>query len=390
METFLDQKNIDDFRNSINETEIFRRDERYKDISNLFPVVMDRMDSCVSYLNNHATPPETEEELLVFIMYSCMIIDALHQLFRSKPLDLKRPFKDNEDESYKYFKETCMSAPLNLSNNDCPTDDKFFEYFRSLTMAHPFETSRPKFFEKNEVQYSPWVIKYQKYYPFKEVKNAIGVRIYSNKFDEIKDLIFSFDILKDYIKSRYDLIDIINIKINEITSTTKNEWKKNIIPNDLSPLATLEKIISIFSQRYLEHYNHYIETAILYLGYPITNPNNYSYVDEYRDALEQIIPNLVKGANELNYDDSINELSAVLSPYTKNYNSGNYELEKIFVYLKEDKVGTDDYDFALQMAKSFDTNFACKWVEIDFDSMNIDEIKLLIRVSCFKDNLENK
>ena len=127
METFLDQKNIDDFRNSINETEIFRRDERYKDISNLFPVVMDRMDSCVSYLNNHATPPETEEELLVFIMYSCMIIDALHQLFRSKPLDLKRPFKDNEDESYKYFKETCMSAPLNLSNNDCPTDDKFFE-----------------------------------------------------------------------------------------------------------------------------------------------------------------------------------------------------------------------------------------------------------------------
>ena len=85
-----------------------------------------------------------------------------------------------------------MSKPLNIEKHKCPTDDKFFEYLRSIMFAHPFETNRPKFFMKHEIQYSPWVIANNPATKFRGIKDGVGVRIYSNKFDEIKDLIFFF------------------------------------------------------------------------------------------------------------------------------------------------------------------------------------------------------
>lgn len=124
-------------------------------------------------LNGHAETPKTEEDFLSFVMFSCMVLDAVKHVL--KQLDIEKIDKID------YFQNICLSKPLNIEKHKCPTDDKFFEYLRSIMFAHPFETNRPKFFMKHEIQYSPWVIANNPATKFRGIKDGVGVRIYSNK-----------------------------------------------------------------------------------------------------------------------------------------------------------------------------------------------------------------
>ncbi|MFT9057616.1 MAG: hypothetical protein ABF449_13610, partial [Ethanoligenens sp.] len=157
MNEFLDTSLCKEFRKAINESPIWSHEECYKEHYNLFCAVMDRIDSCTDYLNRHSDTPGTETDFLVFLMFGCMVLDAVKQVLGQLGLPYEFIAQDKAS-SYQYFKEYCTDYPLELKDELCPTDDKFFEYFRSITFAHPFETNRPKFFQKGEIQYSPWVI----------------------------------------------------------------------------------------------------------------------------------------------------------------------------------------------------------------------------------------
>ncbi|MCJ7967846.1 MAG: hypothetical protein MUW51_01595 [Lactococcus lactis] len=148
---------------------------------------------------------------MVFMMYSSMVKDASKQL--GDVLGVDYPFMNkNDDVNFKFFKSFCMRKPLNLEERIVPTDDKFFEYFRSIAFAHPFETSRANFLKKNdnEIHYSPFVIVNDHMLsPLKEIKDAVGVRVYTNKadgWDSILDIEISFNSLKNFIESRYNFI----------------------------------------------------------------------------------------------------------------------------------------------------------------------------------------
>lgn len=237
MEVFLNPDVYREFRNAFNETPLFMYNEEYKTCFNLFCAVTDRLESCIEYLNGHAETPKTEEDFLSFVMFSCMVLDAVKHVL--KQLDIEKIDKID------YFQNICLSKPLNIEKHKCPTDDKFFEYLRSIMFAHPFETNRPKFFMKHEIQYSPWVIANNPATKFRGIKDGVGVRIYSNKFDEIKDLIFSFDVLKKYIKSQYLLLDLATEKVKEIVSLKEIEWKKHKINRSLDYLDILKEIKDI-------------------------------------------------------------------------------------------------------------------------------------------------
>lgn len=63
--------------------------------------------------------------------------------------------------------------------------------------------------------------------------------------------------------------------------------------------------------------------------------------------------------------------------------NSNYELEKIFTNLNS--ILDDDktlrlYDFDFKMAIQFYNSYSSKYVEIDFNNMTIQRIKLLIRI----------
>ncbi|MFL2077166.1 hypothetical protein [Marinilactibacillus psychrotolerans] len=387
MGVFLDKSICYRFRESIGETKIFVYDEGLKNHYNLFCVVMDRLDSSIEYLNKNSKKPKTENDFLFFITHSCIVLDAVKQLFQS--LNLTNTYTDiNNANSYTYFKDTCTAYPRIFPEDKLPTDDKFFEYFRSLSMAHPFETSRPKFFKKNEIQYSPWIIVRSS---FSELKDPVGARIYSNQFEDIQDLKFPFERLKGYINSRYLLIDEATEKIHQIVEEKRGIWKKNKIPRQLPPIQTLEEIKKRLKERYEETYT--VDSALNCFKVQLTDINNQSIVLNYLKVIEDLLPSLIDTIDMLNHERSEDLLYSVLNTRPKSmHQMADYQLEKIFMYLDISDETSSNYHWGLEQAEDFAEGLGNKWVSINTDTMNAEEIKLLVRVACYfekKEQLNN-
>lgn len=380
MELFLNPDVYREFRNAFNETPLFMYNEEYKTCFNLFCAVTDRLESCIEYLNGHAETPKTEEDFLSFVMFSCMVLDAVKHVL--KQLDIEKIDKID------YFQNICLSKPLNIEKHKCPTDDKFFEYLRSIMFAHPFETNRPKFFMKHEIQYSPWVIANNPATKFRGIKDGVGVRIYSNKFDEIKDLIFSFDVLKKYIKSQYLLLDLATEKVKEIVSLKEIEWKKHKINRSLDYLDILKEIKDILKLRHEEYYD--VETVIRYMGCKNTLKENLTSVERFKQGIIEIIPDLCDAIDSLNYEMATEKLDYILHqrPW-KMHSMANYQLGKIYCDLNETQI-VSKREWALEQVELFSKEFAKKWVTIIPQEMSFDEIKLLVTVSCYLEKIEQE
>ena len=380
MEVFLNPDVYREFRNAFNETPLFMYNEEYKTCFNLFCAVTDRLESCIEYLNGHAETPKTEEDFLSFVMFSCMVLDAVKHVL--KQLDIEKIDKID------YFQNICLSKPLNIEKHKCPTDDKFFEYLRSIMFAHPFETNRPKFFMKHEIQYSPWVIANNPATKFRGIKDGVGVRIYSNKFDEIKDLIFSFDVLKKYIKSQYLLLDLATEKVKEIVSLKEIEWKKHKINRSLDYLDILKEIKDILKLRHEEYYD--VETVIRYMGCKNTLKENLTSVERFKQGIIEIIPDLCDAIDSLNYEMATEKLDYILHqrPW-KMHSMANYLLGKIYCDLNETQI-VSKREWALEQVELFSKEFAKKWVTIIPQEMSFDEIKLLVTVSCYLEKIEQE
>ena len=380
MEVFLNPDVYREFRNAFNETPLFMYNEEYKTCFNLFCAVTDRLESCIEYLNGHAETPKTEEDFLSFVMFSCMVLDAVKHVL--KQLDIEKIDKID------YFQNICLSKPLNIEKHKCPTDDKFFEYLRSIMFAHPFETNRPKFFMKHEIQYSPWVIANNPATKFRGIKDGVGVRIYSNKFDEIKDLIFSFDVLKKYIKSQYLLLDLATEKVKEIVSLKEIEWKKHKINRSLDYLDILKEIKDILKLRHEEYYD--VETVIRYIGCKNTLKENLTSVERFKQGIIEIIPDLCDAIDSLNYEMATEKLDYILHqrPW-KMHSMANYQLGKIYCDLNETQI-VSKREWALEQVELFSKEFAKKWVTIIPQEMSFDEIKLLVTVSCYLEKIEQE
>ena len=373
---FLNPQISCDFRNSINESEIFVHDNKYKDYYNLSCAVMDRVDTCVSYLNNNEKYPNGEEEFLSFMMFGTMLVDAVKQI--NKILKIKDMYTNRQDE-YSCFSEVCYNEPLYISKEECPTDDKFFEYFRALTFAHPYETSRAKFLKKGEIQYSPWVIVNKHISLLYEMEDAVGVRIYSNKQDDIIDLRISFETLKDYIKSRYEQMKFATKWFTEKLELEKEIWKQQKVNQNQSPIEIFKGI---------ECYD--IQRTIEYLECEITLKSNDSAVSIYRQAIIDLIPQICNVIEALN-EPKVSEILAdiIFATPKSMHRMGHYQLEKIFSYL-HDGEAINNIEWGLKNANDFSKEFANKWVSIDTNQMNFEEIKLLVRTACFLEREEQE
>lgn len=80
---FLNHALLVEFRETINSSQIFEKSDRLKEKYNLICVVMDRLESAVNYLNNHSDLPRTEEDFVCFLVYACMVRDAVLKLYEN-------------------------------------------------------------------------------------------------------------------------------------------------------------------------------------------------------------------------------------------------------------------------------------------------------------------
>lgn len=399
---FLEKQFVKDFREEINRFKIFSSAPEFKEKWNFICTVMDRLDSCVKYLNEHANYPESEVNFIAFLTFACMVKDAIHNMY--KVIGLEYPYT----ECNIYFKDIYVKHHYPDDNSffkaskNPPADDKFFEYFRALAFAHPFETNRHYqngLMQKGETQYAPWVIVSQIASTLLNIEDAVGVCIYSNKFDETLHLRFSFNTLKEYIQSRYNLI-------NEFIKWAKNKnqeyiekWKKRKVNRNQTSLQILQEIKEIIKERCNQTpvSNYDVDRAIQYLSCKVNDGKNTDVINKYRDILQSKVVHLCNAIDDYDFnshdnftDDEANKFLQVLSSDLKySYGHFNYHLEKIDDYLPDtneiynNTIDSEDIKWGMNCVLEFAKEFAQHYVKIDIYSMTFLEIKLLVQIACY-------
>lgn len=413
----LDSTICENFRKIINSSPIFCEDKELEQNWSLICVVMDRVDNCVKSINEREEDfYKSEEDFMIFFMFAAMLKDAIRELF--KKLNIDYPYDKDQPDSYKYFckvftayecvhtsllknddekscsRRDCLSPKCPKYNDNklenCPRDDQFFKYLRALVFAHPCETSQHKFL-KNEIQYSPWVIAGETSLVY---SGKIGIRIYSSRFRNIFDFYFSPDILKMYMLSRFNLINIaIDWAKNKIKEY-ETEWSKRKVNRDLEPIDILKDIIQILIERYGNDLTSEIDEAIIYLSQPLTEEKNRSAVEKYRQHLVETIPGLCDSIDNVNREEYLTDsfMNALSPRLIFQYTHCSYQLQKIFNYLKNNKQSENDSfntKLGLEQLRQFYDSLAKDYVVIRHN-MPFNEIRLLVTTTLYLEQENQK
>jgi hypothetical protein len=343
VEQFLDPQIIKNFRLAINASEVFYSDKEHKAKWSLICAVMDRVTSCVEYLDKtNKDIFDTEEEFVHFLTFCSIIKDAIKELLQQANIDY--PFKESKkylQGIFNRFMELYKADRPQYKDVASPTDDKFFEFLRSLAFAHPLETNRAAFIEHGETLYSPFVL-VNRIIGW-DIKNPVGLNIYSNKIANTMHLWFSLDTIKAYIKSRYELLDVATQWVNKTIKDFESEWSKRKVNRSLTPIETLKDIKEILAARYKETYS--IDEAISYLECQNTDKDNKKAVKEYKDNIIKYLPQLCDWIDRLQDDEcEPHGFFNAVSGYPNEMHAGaSYQLEKIFSYLDEKIIDLDRY-----------------------------------------------
>lgn len=376
MSELLSKQLCDNLRYTINETDIFIRDEEEKKKFSLICAVMDRFDTAIKYINNHLGKPQTEDEFILFMNYACIIKDGVN--YMSKVLNIS---KKND---LKIFEKVYRNYPIELPKEKYYSDDKFFEYFRSLVFAHPFITNRsiPNA-KEGETQYSPFIV-LDNTAVLRGINNPIGPMVYTNISDNMFSIIISFDDLKEYIKNKYSIIEQITQKFKNIIVSKQEKWKKHKVNRNQETIGILKECKEILNERCMNFDD--IEILIKDLECEVSLEENKMSVLKYREEIFKSIPKICDCLDNYENDAIYDCIRHFFSYKIKAHQMLSYQLEKIFCYL--DYEHGYDIKWGLKQAELFSREFAKKWVKIKPYNMNFDEIKMLTRVACFLESQE--
>lgn len=106
MGDLLNQQLCDELREVINETDIFAEDEEESKKFLLICALMDRFDTAVQYINDHQKRPNSEAELIIFMVYSCIIKDGIDYI--------KNVLKIEKSEDKKIFENIYRKDPIGI------------------------------------------------------------------------------------------------------------------------------------------------------------------------------------------------------------------------------------------------------------------------------------
>jgi len=390
---WLDPEICCKFRNVINSSNIFLGDASLRENWNLTCAVMDRLSDVVEYLNeNFYSAPQTSNDFIIFMTYADMLVGATKEL-------LKKFNKKYDDTTYLYSsyynfieKRKQRISSYEAEKNIYIGDDSFFKYIRCLTFAHPYETSSKKnykFLLDGEVNYSPFVFDSGHYMSSDKIIDPVGLNIYSNKFDGSMGLWISFNDIKEYIKSKYNLLILATEWASEKIAYAETEWGNRKINRNKTKIEMLKDGKDILEHRYVS--THEIDEAIELLECECTLISNSDAVNKYKEHIKSCIPSLCDQIDNFNIEYKYpTPIMKALSPKPKNTcHMFDYYTSKIYSGLTGSTIGDNNY-YGRSMAKLFAQGFVKDYVTIDYDNMSATEIRLLVNTACYLEKLSQR
>lgn len=408
---YLDRAIINEFRESLNSSPIFYAEEEYKKNWNLVCAMMDRVDSSVDYINSFDISHfDTEETLINFLTYCCILKDSIIQLFDSI-LPLNVFYKNNVKEQTKHFNkdfERFISEYNKNSKEKTCSDDKFFEFIRSITFAHPLDTNRQKFIKNHDKFFSPFVLVNSLFND--RIDNPIGVAIYSLLDDKTIHFWFSANHLINYVRDKYNLLKQAKDWLNKEISKHCDKWQKRKVNRNLQCIDLLYDIKEILQERHADIC--YINDAISLLKCEETDKSNSKKVARYKKALVETCGDLSDWIDSLQ-DENLTpqKFFDMLDPMPKvMYPQAHYELSKIFSYLDDEiidfntyvknrdiyirtngEIDVSNFEWGLVQAELFFKSFGNQYINFDLSNIHsATEVKLLTKTALYMEVQKQK
>jgi len=230
---------------------------------------------------------------------------------------------------------------------------------------------------RNVILSSPIFWRDENYHPFYNQVCAVMDRL-STAVDYVIKV--SFNVLKKYIKSRYENLKLITQWVESEILRNKGIWKAQGIVRGQTPIETLYNIKQALINQSQDIYE--IDNYISYLTCNLTNKNNFDNVNKFRSALIDRIDTIYRYATELDYVGLYEEMEIIYSRPKNMHQHAHYQLEKIFCNL-DDRCDYGNIIWGRKQAYEFSKGFAKKWVTIDAENMSFEEIKLLVSTACY-------
>ena len=163
--------------------------------------------------------------------------------------------------------------------------------------------------------------------------------------------------------------------------------EKNLINRDQPSLNILKNIKSILNERYQESYT--IDRLINILSYKLTSDKNKENVEIFRRFIIDNIPLICDAVDSFNFKEMYDISSSILNDIPSTFDKSlKYSLQKIFSNLNENDSENEEENrfrigYGMDQLENFYQKFAIKWVQIDIEKMDFDELKLLITTACY-------
>lgn len=365
MKFYLDDTLIIKLREKINSTNIFYSFGEYEHKWNLICAVMDRVDHTISILNNKKLMNSNDiaHDTILALVYIDILLKSIKQLM--KILKVKYPLSTD-------------ATIFGKLGSGLGTDDKYFNYIRALAFAHPVDTTEHfDYKSKGEIKYCPYIMDDKSF----GEKGDINVRVYSSVDDTFVLESFSAVQLVQYTKIRYDLLNTLLSRIDDIIEEYITHLRSRKIVGT-TPIELLKGIIDEAKYRKDEFLIETLEDCYSILTTPISNSYNSESVIDFRKAIEQTIPELATAYQNVDRDE-IEKccLFKVLEfSYHDELSGYSYAYSKVKDHLSP-RHEQHEIHFSYAMLSEL-RGFTDQYVKID-DGISLEEIQMLIDTAIY-------
>lgn len=371
MNFYLRPELLNDLSAAVTACSTLREDSRNY---HLICAIMDRMQRATRYLNNKNDYPKSDEEYLLFMVYACMIKNAVDIL--SKYLKAQNVVPESAKSCH--FREVCINPPLSIEDRLIPSDDNFWEYLRSLSFAHPFETDRQAFLKVDKnTHLSPYIILYNNINAYCCKINNICIKVYVNDGSDFELNIPWQDFLA-YVQTCYDRLEYFSIWVKNELEHTYAEWKSHQIDRSKDCHSILIQLANELKARNDDQV-YLIDQILNDYTCEISDESNNESIQKYRTAITGILPTICDAVEENGTLMNILKDHLFVLP-RHSYPDCSYDIAKIENMIDG---GFMSVKIGKECAKEFAKEFAHKWVCIEPYRMEINEIIMLTHAACY-------
>ena len=379
----LDPSLCDAMFDALNNTNVFKFDEKLRQMHSQVCATLDRLRHATAWINSHPIMPSGHERptgLMTFMMFASLVKTSIENLRKAFGLNATI-FDSGHADSRKYFSDVCCSEPLNIPADKCPSDDAFFQYFRSLVFAHSDKVEESKgVLLPGEVQFSPYIVEKSLTRGEPDSDDYVGVMIYStDKKRDWKELRVRFSTLKAYLKSRYESLGLVLKMINRKIREAEKSWRNTKVDRTLSPLDQLKFMKSEFDKRFEYYLSLEVQALVSFLEVPCSLEKNRARVESFQCRIAEAVPRLADCFESLDSDAFVRETERFTNAQLDGLEQINYPLREISENLEKPEM----YHSAVQDIETVCKVFAGKWVDIEPSVMGKEEIKMLLALACY-------